>query len=89
MIYQSQGAREREMEGIKKMLVAAKLQPNEKLVKSIFDINVKFGKYHTMEQLEDKGNLMKQCQNKQEKILVDMFYEEWEQACGVEKGESC
>ena len=77
VIYQSKAAEERELAGIEKMFVSANAVPDEKLVKAVFRMNVKFGKYHTMEQLADVESLFKQCSNKREESLVEAFCKEW------------
>lgn len=77
VIYQSKAAEERELAGIEKMFVSANIVPDEKLVKAVLRMNVKFGKYHTMEQLADVESLFKQCSNKREESLVEAFFKEW------------
>lgn len=77
VIYQSKAAEERELAGIEKMFVSANVVPDEKLVKAVLRMNVKFGKYHTMEQLADVESLFKQCSNKREESLVEAFFKEW------------
>lgn len=43
VIYQSMAAEKRELSGIEKMLMSASVPVNEKLIKAIFRLNVKFG----------------------------------------------
>lgn len=77
VIYQSKAAEEREMEGIEKMFLSAGVVPDKKLIKAVFRMNLKFGKYHTMELLADAESLLKKCNNKREESLVEAFFEEW------------
>lgn len=69
-IYQSEEAALREMEGVRKMLAASQLESDEKLLKAIIRMNVKFGIYHTIEMLQDTDALLKKCQDKREEALV-------------------
>lgn len=46
VIYQNRGAEERELAGIEKMLVSANIRVNGKLVKAVFGLNQRFGKYN-------------------------------------------
>lgn len=88
VIYQSKAAEERELAGIEKMFVSANVVSDEKLVKAVFRMNVKFGKYHTMEQLADVESLFKQCSNKREESLVEAFCKEWKRVFeSIEKQE--
>lgn len=88
VIYQSKAAEERELAGIEKMFVSEKVVSDEKLVKAVFRMNVKFGKYHTMEQLADVESLFKQCSNKREESLVEAFCKEWKRVFeSIEKQE--
>ena len=88
VIYQSKAAEEREMAGIEKMFASANAVFDEKLVKAVFRMNVKFGKYHTMEQLADVESLFKQCSNKREESLVEAFCKEWKRVFeSIEKQE--
>ncbi len=88
VIYQSKAAEERELAGIAKMFVSANAVPDEKLVKAVFRINVKFGKYHTMEQLADAESLFEQCSNKREESLVEAFCKAWKRVFeSIEKQE--
>lgn len=77
VIYQSKAAKEREQAGIEKMFLSANAVPDEKLVKAVYRMNVKFGKYHTIEQLANVESLFKQCSNKREESLVEAFCKEW------------
>ena len=73
VIYQSKEAETREMYGIVKMLEAANLSIDEKLVKAIYRLNVKFGCYHTIEMLQDADSLLDKCTDKREEALVKAF----------------
>lgn len=73
VIYQSKEAEIREMSGIVKMLEAANLSIDEKLVKAIYRLNVKFGCYHTIEMLQDADSLLDKCTDKREEALVKAF----------------
>lgn len=77
VIYQSNSATEREKTGIKRMLLAAKIPTNEKLIKSVFRLNQKFGEYHTADMLSDSEQLMKKCRNKRDEALVRDFISLW------------
>lgn len=78
VIYQSVEAEQREQDGIEKMLAAAGIQTDEKLVKSILRLNKKFGIYHTTDMLHDKEALLGKCTDKREKSLVTEFLALWE-----------
>jgi len=67
-IYQSGQAALREKTGI---------EPEPNLVRYIMKINVKFGKYHTIEMLSKVSLLMVECRNKRDKILVEEFIVLW------------
>ena len=77
VIYWSNPAMEREMAGIERMLAAADIPANEKLIKSVFRLNQKFGEYHTLEMLSDTEQLMKKCKGKREEALVKDFISLW------------
>ncbi len=77
VIYQSNSATEREKTGIERMLLAAKIPTNEKLIKSVFRLNQKFGEYHTADMLSDSEQLMKKCRNKRDEALVKDFISLW------------
>ena len=79
VIYQSMEAEQREKSGIEKMLVAAGVQTNEKLIKFIFRLNKKFGIYHTVDMLNDSEVLFGKCTDKRQKNLVADFYALWEE----------
>lgn len=76
-IYQSEQAALREKTGIEKMLANACIEPDQKLVRYIMKINVKFGKYHTLEMLSDVSQLLGECRNKRDEALVKDFIELW------------
>lgn len=73
VIYQSLDAEQREQNGIGKMLAAAGIHADEKLVKSVLRLNKKFGIYHTMDMLSDGAGLLVKCTDKREKALVSDF----------------
>ena len=77
VIYWSNPAMEREMAGIERMLAATDIPANEKLIKSVFRLNQKFGEYHTLEMLSDTEQLMKKCKGKREEVLVKDFISLW------------
>lgn len=54
VIYQSDKAIKREKEGIRKMLVANEITPNEELIDNILKLNMRSGQYNTMEMLKKK-----------------------------------
>ncbi len=76
-IYQSGQAALREKTGIEKMLAVAGIEPEPNLVRYIMKINVKFGKYHTIEMLSKVSLLMGECRNKRDKTLVEEFIVLW------------
>lgn len=78
VIYQSVEAEKRETSGIEKMLTAAGIQADEKLIKFIFRLNKKFGMYHTVDMLNDSETLFRKCTDKREKNLVADFLALWE-----------
>ncbi|MDO4338085.1 MAG: hypothetical protein Q4C91_08380 [Eubacteriales bacterium] len=73
VIYQSRGAEKRELAGIEKMLASADVQISEKLVKTVFRLNQKFGEYHTLDMLSDTEQLMKKCRDNRDEALVKDF----------------
>ena len=78
VIYQSMETIQREQVGIEKMLTAAGIRSDDKLIKSIFRLNKKFGVYHTADLLNDSENLFGKCTDKREKNLVADFLALWE-----------
>lgn len=74
VIYQSEQAVVREQSGIEKMLKEIGIRPDIKLVKSIVQLNQKFGKYHQIADLQNYSRLKKQCRNTKEEALVNDFY---------------
>ena len=78
-IYQSEQAVLRETAGIEKMLSGAGIVTDDKLLKTIIKLNVKFGKYHTLEMLSDFEQLLKACSDKREEELVKKFIQMWRQ----------
>ena len=77
VIYQSSQAQDREMAGIEKMLSTADILTTDKLVKTIFRLNQKFGEYHTIDMLSDTEQLIVKCRNKREEALVKDFVSLW------------
>lgn len=73
VIYQSTESQQREKSGIEKMLASKGIQADEKLIKSIFRLNRKFGVFHTTDMLNDHETLLGKCTNKREKNLVTDF----------------
>lgn len=77
VIYQSEQASLREKSGIEKMLYAVGIEPEEKLVRYIMKLNVKFGEYHTLDMISDTEQLMKKCRDKRDEALVKDFISLW------------
>ncbi len=77
IIYQSMDAEQREQAGIGKMLAAADIHADEKLIKSILRLNKKFDRYHTLDMLNDRKALLQKCTDKREKRLVTEFLTLW------------
>ena len=77
VIYQSEQASLREKSGIEKMLYAVGIEPEEKLVRYIMKLNIKFGEYHTLDMLSDTEQLMKKCRDKRDEALVKDFISLW------------
>lgn len=73
VVYQSEQAALREKAGIEKMLKAAGVKYDEKLVRYILKLNVKFGEFHTVEMLKDSEHLLDKCYDKRAEILVRKF----------------
>lgn len=73
VVYQSEQAALREKAGIEKMLAANGIEPDQKLVRYIMKLNVKFGEYHTWDMLSDTKQLIKKCRNKRDEALVKDF----------------
>ena len=80
VIYQSEQAVLREKQGIEKMLVSNGIEPEEKIVRYIMKLNVKFGEYHTIEMLSDSDALMEKCRDKRDEALVKDFISLWRQS---------
>ncbi len=78
VIYQSMDAEHREQAGIEKMLTAAGIQADEKLIKAVLRLNKKFGAYHTLDMLNDRKALFEKCMDKRAKSLVTDFLALWE-----------
>lgn len=69
-IYQSSEAECREYAGIEKMLLAEGLEKNEKLIREIIKVNLKFGKYHLLSELSNRSAMLAKCEDKREESLV-------------------
>ena len=69
-IYLSRNAECREYIGIEKMLLAEGLDADDKLIKEIIRVNLKFGKYHLLSELNDRSEMLAKCENKREEALV-------------------
>lgn len=82
VIYQSRGAKERELAGIGKMLASVEISIREKLVKTVFCLNQKFGEYHTLDMLSDTEKLLKKCRDKSDEDLVKEFISLWRETDG-------
>ncbi len=78
VIYQSMEAEQREKSGIEKMLTAEGIHADKKLLNLIFQLNKKFGIYHTVDMLNDNEALLGKCADKREKNLVSDFLALWE-----------
>ncbi len=79
VIYQSMEAEQREKSGIEKMLVAAGIQVDKKLINLVLRLNKKFGIYHTVDMLNKSEALLGKCADKREKNLVKDFLVLWEE----------
>lgn len=79
VIYQSMDAEQREQAGIGKMFAAAGIHADERLIKSVLRLNKKFGRYHTLDLLNDSKALLEKCTDKREKALVSDFLALWEE----------
>lgn len=77
VIYMSEQAELREKTGIEKMLVGAGMEADEKVLKAVLRLNVKFGEHHTLDMLSDTEQLMSKCRNKREEALVKDFISLW------------
>lgn len=69
-IYQSVDAECREYIGISKMLKTEGIVPNDKLIREIIKVNLKFGKYHLLQELKNLPYMFSECKDKREKALV-------------------
>ena len=87
VIYQSEQVALREKSGIEKMLYAVGIEPEEKLVRYIMKLNVKFGEYHTLDMLSDTEQLMKKCRDKRDEALVKDFISLWRKCTDAYKQE--
>ena len=80
VIYQNREAENRELSGICKMLESSDITAEDKLVKAIYRLNVKFGCYHTLDMLKDTDTLHQNRNDKREKALVAAFVKEAKKA---------
>lgn len=69
-IYQSNDAENRERIGIEKMLIAEGIEIDDKLIDEIIKVNLKFGKYHSLQELKKQSVMLAKCEDKREKALV-------------------
>lgn len=69
-IYLSSEAECRERSGIEKMLRAEGIDSDEKLIKEIIKVNLKFGKYHLLSELNEQSVMLAKCEDKREEALV-------------------
>lgn len=74
-------AEQRERAGIEKMFAAVGIHADEKLIKSVLRLNKKFGRYHTLDMLNDREALLEKCMDKREKALVSDFFALWKSWC--------
>ena len=79
VVYLNEQAKLREMSGIAKMLTETGIEADEKLIKYILHLNVKFGEYHTPDMLLDAEHLIKKCRNKRDEALVKDFISLWKE----------
>ena len=79
VIYQSKEAEQREQAGIEKMLAAAGIRADGKIIKSILRLNKKFGIYYTADMLNDSEALLGKCTDKRDESLVSYFLALWEE----------
>ena len=68
--YQSVDAECRERSGIEKMFAAEGVKAEDRLVTEIIRVNLKFGKYHLLQELKDQPAMLAKCGNKREEALV-------------------
>ena len=74
-IYLSSEAEYRERSGIEKMLKAEGIGSDEKLIKEIIKVNLKFGKYHLLSELNEQSIMLAKCEDKREEALVKSLSE--------------
>ncbi|MCD7883483.1 MAG: PBECR4 domain-containing protein [Lachnospiraceae bacterium] len=79
VIYQSVEAEQREQVGIEKMMAAAGILADKKLIKAVMRLNKKFGIYLTIDMLRDEKGLLAKCTDKRDKVLVSEFLSLWEE----------
>lgn len=59
------------------MLDSIGIEPEEKIVRYIMKLNVKFGVYHTLDMLSDTEELLKKCRDKRDEKIVNEFINLW------------
>lgn len=69
-IYQSLDAECRERSGIEKMFAAEGVKAEGRLITEIIKVNLKFGKYHLLQELKDQPAMLAKCEDKREEALV-------------------
>jgi hypothetical protein len=84
-IYQSIDAECRERTGIEKMLASEGVEAGDKLITEIIKVNLKFGKYHMVQELKDRYAMLSKCENKREEALVKSMSEMLSEAYSQKK----
>lgn len=69
-IYQSINAELRERSGIEKMFAAEGVKAEGRLITEVVKVNLKFGKYHLLQELKDQSAMLAKCENRREEALV-------------------
>ena len=82
VIYMSEEARNREKSGIIKMLEGEGIETDDTLVTYIQRLNVMFGEYHTMDMLNNAGQLIERSRSKQDETFIKDFIGLWEKRAG-------
>ena len=52
------------------MLLTEGLDSDDKLIKEIIRVNLKFGKYHLLSEINDLSAMLAKCEDKREEALV-------------------
>lgn len=60
----------RERLGIEKMFAAEGVQAEDRLITEIVKVNLKFGKYHLLQELKNQPAMLAKCEDKREEALV-------------------